>query len=293
MMMNRSLALACASLLTVAAVSATAGAQPADVIHFSLEPDHGDAARIHATFGRDGDRHRHNSWSTGFLPSELTGLEVSSFRAAGTRPIHFAIVREAGRIDCAGSGGTNSAAGNCQFSDNPAFTQLLVSRGIGRPDADQAFGLMAVNARREVVDALAAAHYPTPEIDDLLALCALHVDGGYITAMAAAGYRPDTIHSLVEFKALEITPEWIKGFSRVGYANVPGDSLVQLRALGVTPDYIAGFQRLGYRDLPVSQLVELKALGITPEFVRTTVGQQAVMPPVHQLVEYKMFGRPR
>lgn len=291
--MKRPLDLACASLLAVAAVSATTAAQPADVIHFSLEPERGDAGRIHATFAGDRGDHRHNNWSTGFLPSEMAGLEVSSFRSPGTRPLHFAIIRESGRLDCAGTGGSNSGTGNCRFTDIPGFTQLLVSRGIGRPDREQAFGLMAVNARRDVIDAVAAAHYPTPTIDNLLALAALGVDGGYISGMARAGYRPDTIRSLVEFKALGITPEWIAGFSRVGYANLPADGLVQLKALGVTPEYIAGFQRIGYRDLPARQLVELKALDITPDFVRATVGLQAAMPPVSALIEYKMFGRRR
>lgn len=291
--MNRPRALACTLFLGGATLSMTALAQQTNPIHFSLEPERGDAARIHASFRVERDGRRDNDWSTGFLPSELAGLEVSSFHASGTRPLHFAIVREAGRLDCAGSGGGSNAVGNCRFTDNPAFTQLLVSRGIGRPDREQAFGLMAVNARRDVIDAVAAARYPTPTIDDLMGLAALGVDGGYINGMARAGYRPKTIHSLVEFKALGITPQWIAGFSRVGYASVPGDGLVQLRALGVTPEYIAGFQRLGYRDLPVNQLVQLKALNITPEFVRATVGQQAVMPPVSKLLEYKMFGRAR
>ena len=291
--MNRPLALACASLLSVAALSVTAAAQPPEVIPFSLEPERGDAARIHANFRDERDGRRQNNWSTGFLPSEMAGLEVSSFRGSGTRPIHFAIVREAGRLDCDGNGGGNSAAGDCRFTENPAFTQLLVSHGIGRPDHEQAFGLMAVNARRDIVDAVAAAHYPTPSIDDLLALAALRVDGNYIAGMGRAGYRPKTIHSLVEFKALGVTPKWIAGFARVGYADVPSDGLVQLRVLGITPDYITGFQRLGYRDLPVGQLVQLRALGITPEFVRTTVGQESPMPPVHQLVEYKLFGKRR
>jgi hypothetical protein len=267
-----------------------AGAQPGDGIRFSLEPQHGDTAKIRANFRKDSDRADHDNWSTGFLPSELVGLEVSSFRAAGSRSLHFSIIREAGRLDCAGNGGGNYAAGNCRFTDNPAFTQLLVSRGIGRPNHEQAFGLMAVNARREVIDAVAAAHYPTPTINDLTALAALGADAGYISGMARAGYRPSTIHSLIEFKALGITPEWIAGFARVGYANLPGEGLVQLRALGVTPEYIAGFQRLGYRDLPASQIVELKALNITPEFVRGAVGSQAAMPPVNKLVEMKMFG---
>lgn len=292
-MMNRPIALACASVLAAATLSMTAAAQSAELIHFSLEPERGTPAKIRASLRDDRNGHRDNNWSTGFLPSELAGLEVSSFRASGTRPIHFAIVREAGRLDCAGNGGGGYAAGNCRFTDNTAFTQLLVGRGVGRPDPEQAFGLMAVNARRDIIDAVAAAHYPTPTVDDLMALAALGVDGGYINGIARAGYRPGTIHSLVEFKALQINPEWIAGIARVGYGNVPSDQLVQLRALGITPEYVAGFQRVGYRQLPINELVQLKALGITPEFVRATVGTQAAMPPVDKLVEYKLFGRPR
>jgi hypothetical protein len=283
----------CATLLTLATFTATSKAQTADGIRFSLESARHDPGEISAEFRNDKGGPRHNDWSTAFLPSELIGLEVSSFRASGTRPLHFALVREPGRLDCAGNGGNGFAGGNCRFSANPAFAQLLVSRGIGRPTGDQSFTLMAVNARRELIDAVAAAHYPTPSVDDLVAMSALGVDGRYIGDIARGGYRPKTIHSLVEFKALGMTPEWIADFARVGYANLPGDGLVQLRALGVTPDYIAGFQRLGYRNLPVEELVQLKALDITPEFVRSTIGAQPVIPPVSKLVEYKLFGRQR
>jgi len=291
--MNRSLTFIAAVLCAFVTVSSACAAQSDNWLRFKLEPQRGDAGKLHASFSEQRDGRRESNWSTGFTPSELIGLEVSSFRAAGTRPLHFAIVREAGRLDCVGNGGGNLAEGNCRFTQNPAFFELLVSRGIGRPSPEQAFGLMAVNARRDVIDAVAAAHYPTPTIDNLLALSALGVDGSYISAMARAGYRPATLRSLVEFKALNITPDWIAGFTRVGYANVPGNELVQLKALGVTPDFVAGFQRLGYRELPVRQLVELKALDITPDFVRAAVGQQAAMPPVHTLVEYKLFGKRR
>jgi hypothetical protein len=291
--MNRPLAFICALVLAFITVSSACVAQPADWVRFTLEPDRGNSGKIHASF-RDESRGRgENSWSTGFSPSELVGLDMPSFRGTGTRPLRFALVREAGRLDCTGNGGSHYASGNCRFTADAAFAQLLVSRGIGRPTHEQAFGLMAVNARRDVIDAVAAAHYPTPTIDNLMALAALGVDGSYIAEMARAGYRPSSLQKLVEFKALGITPRWIGGFSRVGYANVPGDGLVQLRALGVTPEYIEGFQRIGYRNLPVDKLVELKALNITPEFVRLSVPAGAAMPPVSELVELKMFGRKR
>ena len=289
--MNRCLAFLLALVFATLSVSSACVAATGDWVHFTLEPEHNGGGRIHASFRDEGRAPHENNWSTDFPPSELIGLDPASFRASGSRPLRFALVREAGRLDCSGSGSNSYASGNCGFTPDAAFTQLLISRGIGRPTREQAFGLMAVNARRELIDAVAAARYPTPTIDNLMALSAVGVTGGYIGEMARAGYRPGSIHGLIEFKALGITPEWIRGFVRAGYGNLPPEELVQLKALNVTPDFIAGFDRLGYRQLPVSTLVQLKALDITPEFVRSAVGQRAAPPPVSELVQLKLFGR--
>ena len=291
--MNRPVAFMGALIAASLVVGSACIAQASDPIRFTLEQQRNNPAKLHASFHHQGRGNNENSWSTGFMPSELVGLEVSSFHAAGTRPVHFTIARDAGRLDCVGTGGGDFAAGNCRFTADAAFTQLLVTTGVGRPTYDQSFSLMAVNARRDLVQALSAAHYPTPTINDLMPLAALNVDGRYISEMSRAGYRPDTLHKLVEFKALGITPQWIGGFVRVGYANAPGDGLVQMRALGITPEFVQGFQRIGYRNLPVSTLVQLKALDITPEFVRSAVAAGEPMPPVNKLVELRMFGHRR
>ena len=288
--MNRCLAIFLALLFATISVSSACVAAPSEVVRFTLEPSRGGDGRIHATFREEGAFPHDNNWSNGFTPAELAGLDLAAFRAPGARPIHFAIVREAGRLDCAGSGGNSAGSGNCSFTPDPGFTQMLIGRGIGRPTRQQAFGLVAVNARRETIDAIAAAHYPTPAIDELVALAALRVDGPYIAGLARVGYRPSAIHNLVEFKALGVTPEWISGFVRGGYGNLPANELVQLKALNVTPDFIAGFDRLGYRHLPASELVQLKALDITPEFVREAVGTRTELPPVSELVQMKIFG---
>ena len=265
--MNRCVAFLLALLFATVTVSSACVAAASDWVSFTLQPERGDA-KIHASFRDEGRGSGDNNWSTGLLPSELVGLDVASFRASGARQLRFAIVREAGRLDCAGNGGNSAAAGNCSFTADPGFTQLVVSRGIGRPSREQALGLMAVNARREVIDAVAAARYPTPTIDDLIALSALEVSGRYVAAMASAGYRPNSLHSLIEFKALNITPEWIGGFVRAGYGNIPPNELVQLKALDVTPDYIAAFDRIGRHGLPVNTLVQFRALGVTAQFVQ-------------------------
>ena len=287
--MNRAFALIGALVLASITISSACMAGPTGELSFSLEADRKDPARIDAHFNDDRGTHDRTDWSNGFMPSELIGLDTAGFRSSGTRPLRFAIVRDAGRLDCSGNGGSSYARGNCRFAPDRAFAQFLVNHGI-RTTADQGLGLMALNVRRELVEAIVAAGYPAPKADELMSLTALGVDGRYISAMARAGYRPRTLQSLVEFKALGITPDWIGGFVRVGYGNLPSDDLVQLKALSITPEFIAAFDRIGYRNIPVDTLVQLKALDITPEFVRSVVAQGAALPPVHKLVDLKLFG---
>jgi hypothetical protein len=307
------LALCCACLT----VSSACVAESPDWVHFTLEPAQ-ESGTISADFRRDIDGREHNNWSSSFRESDLAGLDLAGFRAAGSRPLRFALIREAGRLDCVGHGGESYAAGNCWIVSDPVFLQLLASRGIGRPSREQGFGLIALDVRRDLIDAVAAAHYPTPTIDNIIEMTAVGVNGRYIADLARVGYRPSTLHHLVEFRAMDITPEWIGGFARIGYAGLPADQLVQLKALDISADYVAAFDRIGYRHipagdlvqmkalnidadyvagfervgyghLPVDQLVQLKALEITPDFARWALGQRSSLPAVADLVQMKIF----
>ena len=263
--MNRCLAFLLALVLASVSVASACTAASNEWIRFKLEPAHAGGGALQASF-RDDSRPGHDdNWSSSFAPSEFVGLDVSGFRSVGTRPLRFAVIREAGRLDCSGQGGNSYATGYCSFAIDPGFEQLLQSRGIARPTREQAFGLMALNVRRDLVDALAAARYPAPTVDQLIEMTAVGVDGRYIRELARAGYRPNSLHSLVEFRAVGVTPEWLGGFARIGYANIPVDELVQLRALGISADYVAGFARIGYPNMPASDLVQLKALGVAPD----------------------------
>ena len=292
--MQRSLAFLFAIFLTTLSVASACTAASSDWIDFTLEsarqPD-----EVRASFRNDDSRRDRgdHSWSNSFAVSELVGLDVNAFRAAGTRPLRFAIVREAGRLDCAGQGGNQLARGNCSFTADPGFMALLDSRGIGRPSRDEQFALVAVNVRRAVIDAIAAARYPTPSIDDLIAATAVGVNAQYIQGLARVGYRPSSIDNLVEFRALNITPEYIGGFARIGYRSMNPDDLVELRALSVTPEYVQGFERIGYRGLSVDKLVQLKALNITPEFVRAVEQRPGELPPIEQLAVLQSLERRR
>ncbi|MFL6753208.1 MAG: hypothetical protein ACJ8FL_08325 [Sphingomicrobium sp.] len=290
--MNRCLIFLCALLLSAVTIGSACAAASSEWLRFTLRPDRG-GSEIQATFSDEGQARGDSRWSAGFPPSELIGFDSAGFRAVGARPLRFAVIREAGRLDCRGTGGNALAQGYCGFTPNPGFMQLLAGRGIGTPTREQAFGLMALDVRRDLIDAVAAARYPAPSINDLMAMTAVGVSGHYIRELARAGYRPRSIDSLVQFKALNITPEFVGGFVRIGYAHMDPEDLVQLKALDITPAWVAGFQRIGYGGLPVDTLVQFKALNITPEFVQAVDREPGPLPSASELVERKVLGRRR
>lgn len=285
--MTRMLAFVAALLMSGIAVSSACVAGSIGPLGFTIEPA-GESDRVQVRFRR-ADQKSTNNWSSTFRTAELAGLDVAALRGTGTRPIRFTIARDAGRIDCSGSGGNSMARGDCSLTADPAFSALLAANGIARPDEEQTFGLIAVDAKRELVTALRAANYPAPTIGDLTALAAIDVTPGYIRDLAAHGYRPRTLNELVEFGALRITPEYIGSFTRAGYSDLAASDLVQLKALDVTPEFIAGFERIGYGRLPVSTLIQLKALNVTPEFVRA-VRTGNSLPSPERLVMLRALG---
>lgn len=283
--MTRMLAFVAALLLTAITVSSACVAQTAAPLQFTIEPARHDG-EVRVRFERHRGGHSENNWDSSFRPSELAGLDMAGLNSPGTRPIRFALIRDAGRVDCSGSGGNAMARGTCSMTANADFNRFLADRGIGRPSEDDTFGMIALNVRRELVDALARAHYPTPSVDKLIELTAVEATPAYIAGLSAQGYRPKTLNELVQFAALKITPDYIGSFVRAGYSNLPADELIQLTALDIRPEFIAGFERIGYGRLPVDTLVQLKAMNITPDYVRA-VAQGDVLPSPDHLVQLK------
>lgn len=286
--MTRMLAFIAALLMSAIAVSSACVANSVEPLRFTVEPAR-NGNELQVTFKRADQQHT-NSWSSSFRPAELAGLDLAALRATGTSPIRFAILREAGRVDCAGNGGNSMAIGTCTLTADQGFNDFLAANGIPRPGADQTFGLMATDVKRELVTVLRSANYPTPSVNKLMELSAVGVTPAYIRDLAAHGYRPESLSELVEFAALKITPEFIGGFARAGYSNLDADELVQLKALNIMPEYVAGFERIGYRNLSVDTLVQLKAMDITPDFVRA-VQQGDDLPSPDRLVQLRALGR--
>ncbi len=223
--MTRVLAFCAAVILSAITVSSACIATPVAPLNFRLSADGG--SRVQLSLLHD-DR-RHNSVnSSSYAAADLPGLDVAALRQTVQRQVRFALVREAGRVDCAGIGGSASAAGHCIFTPDPAFAAFLDSRGIGRPTAEQSFDLAMVGASRDLVDALAANHYPRGDIEKLTELAAVGVDRRFVTDFATRGHAPATLDDLVEFAALNISPAYIDSLAEAGYRNLSADQIAQL-----------------------------------------------------------------
>jgi hypothetical protein len=287
--MNRALVFIAASAAAALAVTSACLAKTetnrdfrADNIHFTMTPaTRGGDVNLSLRSGRNYNMSSH------FAASELPGLDLATFRSAGPAPVHFALVRQAGRIDCAGSSKKLRAEGDCRFSADAAFSDLLANRGIGRPTLEEAYGLTIVGATRDLVDAIHAANYPRPTIEKLIELSAVGVDRQFIDELSRRGYRPGSLDDLVQFGALDVTPDYIDGMARAGFRNMDADAIVQFKALDISPAYIAELARMGYSDLSPDEVTQLKALEVTPEFVEGFARIGYAKLPVDQHVQLK------
>ena len=287
--MIKPIAFALAPLLTALTLSSTSLASQAEPLRFTIEPSR-NADEVELSFRWDRNGHWNNNWNSSFRTAQLAGLDPAALNGAATRPIRFAIAREAGRIDCAGTGAHAEARGTCSVMPDTDFMDMLSRHGIAQPDEDQILGLIALDVHRNLIEALAAAHFPTPSVGQLMGLTAVGATPHYISELGAAGYHPKSLEGLIQFAALKITPDYIGSFVRAGYSNLPAEELIQLKALSITPDFLAGFERLGYRHLPVGTLVQLKALNITPDFARSA-RQDGTLPSPERLVQLRVLGR--
>jgi hypothetical protein len=312
--MTRTFAFFAAVLLTTVTVTSSCFANSPNDLRFKLQGSEvrGDQVTLQIRSGQD---ERHNGMTSTFRSADLAGFDPARLNAGG--PLSFALVREAGRVDCSGNASGGTANGACRFTPDAAFSSYLVSSGVRQPTLEQSYDMTLIGVHRELIGALKAAKYPMPTIDEFIELSAVGVTPGYIADLSRGGYRPRDLDKLVEYRAvgvtpeylgamaragydlsvedavefaaLNISPEYMKEFERIGY-RVPRDDLVEFKALGITPEFVQSFERIGYRNLPSDTLVELKALQVTPEFVnqvRQSLQRDATL---EQIVQLKAIG---
>ena len=233
--MNRALVFLAATAAAALAVTSACLASPktnhdfrAENIYFTMTAP-ARSGDVQLSLRSGNDRHNHNM-SRGFAASELAGLDLARLGSPASTPLSFALIRQAGRVDCAGNARAMKVDGDCRFT----------------PD---------------YIDGMARAGFRNMDADAIVQFKALDISPAYIAELARIGYSGLDPDEVTQLKALEVTPEFVEGFARIGYSNLPVETLVQLKALDVTPEYVKSLRDRGLAELSPEQLVALRAVG--------------------------------
>jgi hypothetical protein len=313
--------------LTATACTASSAApnrsddRPLGAIRWSIDGhDSREDGKVQVSF-RTGEGSRNNSnWSSGYDFAELQGLSSAQLNGS-SQPVRFALIREAGRLDCTGTTGNRQGIGTCTFAADAGFAGRLAAAGIGRPTDRQAFNLTLADVRYELVDELGRYGYDKPDVGDLVAMGIHGATAGYVRDIAAAGYRLGKADGLVKFRIFGIDarfirdmaaigpqfsklgaedlvkfkihgvrPELVRAYTQLGYPTLDSDDLVAMQIHGVSPQFITELAGLGYRGIPTDQLVKLRIHGVTPEFIRGLKAEGIALPSAEQLVRLRLAG---
>ena len=113
-----------AGAIAVSAVAVTAYAAPESgppgSIEWSIDRDgsSADGRKVQLTVESRWGGNSRSTWSNDRPVSDLQGL--SAAQVAGSRgPVRFALVRDAGRLDCNGTAGSLTGRGACSFTVDP------------------------------------------------------------------------------------------------------------------------------------------------------------------------------
>lgn len=315
-------ALLAATITVTATTSTRAAAETVPSIDWAI--DRQDARHdgkvqlsLHSRWGRNS----RSNWTQSYHVGELRGLAASQLNAASAAPVRFALIREPGRLDCAGSASRGGGQGTCGFTPDAGFAAELVRRGIGRPDAHTAYSLTMAGVGRGLLDALAEYRYVTPTLSQLTAMGIHGATAPYVRALAASGYRLGSANDLVAFRihgvdagyiaALGaanpslrrvpandlvafrihgVRPELVRAYNHVGDGALQPKDLTAMAIHGVTPAFIEKLAALGYRRLPASDLVQMRIHGVTPEFARAVRARRGNLASSDELVRMRIFG---
>lgn len=250
-------------------VSSTA--QPT-AIRWSIERDgsSNDASKIQLTIDSDWGAGNHSTWSNDRPISDLQGISAAQVRGA-TGPVRFAMVRDAGRLDCSGTAGRLTGNGACSFTVNPAFAAYLTQHGIGSPTPHEAFSLTMSGVGRDLIESMESIGYARPTAGQLASMAVHGLSGDYVRELDRSGYRLRSADDLVSFKIHGVEASYIRELAAISpkLRHLSADDIVSLRIHGVTADYVRRMAAMGpeFANLSADNLVSFSIRGARPELV--------------------------
>jgi hypothetical protein len=266
---------ACGSAMTALIHTAPARAQQAESIHWSIdsvEPGH-PAGQLQLTIDSRWGAGNLSTWSNTRSLAELQGLSTAQLMDGG-QPVRFALVRDAGRLDCGGTARGGRGSGACTFTPDPNFAAYAAAHGIGRPTARQAFSLTMSGVGREVIEALDLNGFARPNIDQLTSMGIQGVTAGYVRDLGSRGYHLSA-DDLIAFKIQGVEPEYFRALAAISprLQHISPADVVKLHIHGVAPEFVREMAAIGpgFQNLGAEDLVSMSIHGVRPELARAYV----------------------
>lgn len=266
-------AAACAPAMT-ASFPVPATAQEVQSISWSINPTgSSENGHLQLTVDSRWGAGNHSTWSNSRRIEELQGL--SSAQLMGPmQPVRFALVKEAGGLDCSGNAGSGRGSGACSFTPDAGFASYLQARRIGRPSAHDAYSLTMSGVGRDLVDALDKYGFTRPNVDQLTAMGIHGATASYVQELGGLGYRLSA-DDVIAFKIHGVEPTYIREMAAIGPAlrHISASDLVALRIHGVKPEFVREMAAIGpaFGNVTADELVAMAIHGVRPELARAYV----------------------
>jgi hypothetical protein len=237
-------------------------------------------------FGVQVRRHgNHNMMSRDDWPlSEFQGLDITT---QARHDVQFALVRDAGRIDCEGFVKDGEGAGTFRFTPNAKYQPAMSALGFGDFDEEKQFAMALHNVSLEFARQMKSENLIGLDTDKLIAFGIFNVTHEFIRDMRASGMPAREADKLIAFRVHGITPAFVAAIKKAGF-NVDEDHVIAMKIHGVTPEWIALMAKNGYSGLDEDKLIAFRIHGVTPEFIEKVEGMGFKHPDPDDLVAMRI-----
>ena len=200
--------------------------------------------------------------STDWLMSSFQGVDFSK---PGRQDVHFAITRDAGKIDCEGFLNDGEGAGLFHFQPDPNYSRQMKSLGFD-VDEEKQFAMAVQDVSAEFAKQMKGEHLSDLDTDKLIAFRIFRVDSQFIHDLRAEGLNISDSDKLVAFRIHGVTPEMVRALHQAGYSP-DEDTLIAMRIHGATPEWMQQMKQRGYDHVDLEKLIAFRIHGVSPEFI--------------------------
>jgi hypothetical protein len=241
--------------------------------------------QVHFGLRHRSDRHNSN-FEMDQPKSAFTGLDLET---RGKRDVTFAMVRDAGRLDCEGYVNGGEGAGTYRFTPDGKYAAAMHAIGFDDIDGPKQFAMALHDLSLEFAKQMKAENLANLDTDKLIAFRIFDVNPWFIREMRAAGMPAKDSDKLIAFRVHGVTPEAVREL-RKSHIDASEDQLIAFRVHGVTPEFVQKVEKLGFGSAEPDQLVAMRVHGVTPEYIAGLKSRGVKDLTIDKLVSLKIHG---